>query len=279
MKSIFRILILNLLLAGGATTWAQDEPYGVRLSIESAQGPISFLIGETLQRDAATGTITMTGGVQVRRDPDLLLIADEVVAQTLAPAAQEGGSQRLLFDNLNQLESLQLNGQVFAKSGEVQIQAPSLKLNAADQTFAVSSGPVTIRQGTQYLQAQGGMRGDLKQRIFYGFGGVSALVNGTQITADKLQVTLPPQTAPADQNPQIIASGKVRFWGQGFELAVGRLHSSADGRYLYLSGGLTYVGDQGAFNAGSALIDLQTQEFTLDRSEDSPIRAQGFIGE
>lgn len=276
--TLLTLFALGLILPRAALP--DDSAYGVRLIVQSPDGPLSFLIGDSLERDASAGTLTMTGHVQVRREPDLLLDAQKVIATTYSTqnvdAAQSTGGLNL--NNISQLAKLQLVGQVFAKVGQVQIQGPDLSIDTQNQTIHAPAGPVTIRNGDQYLQAGGGLRGDLIARTFYGFGGVSALVNGTQVKAEKLQVTLPPEGA-TNQPPQIIASGDVRFWGQGFDLVVGRIQSSPDGTLLYLSGGLTYVGTQGSFTAGSGVINLQTQEFTLDRSTDSPIRAQGFLGE
>ena len=273
------IALVALLLPFTAQAQEQENPYGVRLTIESPDGPISFLIQDTLVRDAAAGTLTMSGHVQVRRDPDLLLDAQTVIATTLAAeAATTAAPGRLNLDNLSQIASLQLIGDVFAKVGAVQIQAPSLTLSTQDQSIDVPNGPVTVRNGQDYLQAGGGLRAELTTRTFYGFGGVTANLGGTQVSANKLQVTLPAPGA-SNQFPHILASGEVRFWGPDFDLAVGRIQSSDDGKFLYLSQGLTYVGQQGAFTAGSGVINMETQEFTLDRSTDSPIRAQSFIGD
>ena len=258
-------------------------------------------------RDTAANQLQMTGGVQVRQESQgLLLIADEIVAslrdedpqnQSQTTNQQQQTGQGL--NALSGLETLNLQGQVFATLGQTQMQTEALQINISNQSLFAPAGPKQVIFNGQTLNLSGDVRIDGRQGLLQAMGGVQFESAGIQFSGDRIQIrpgsmtgaTTDATTSPtANQNPQtpqdsqdpgmlpeILIEGNIRAQGPDFLLTAGRIETAPDGQTIHFSGGLTFSGDQGNLRAGRASFNIQSQDFILDQASDEPIEGLVFV--
>ena len=275
MQKLTQIVLASLII--GVSTLvpstAQDGSHGVQLTLRDAggQGDLIFLIGDGLRRDAATGAVRMTGGVQVQQGGDLLLLADEIQARLTDQATNQHN-----LDQVNQLDVLELKGQVFIRAGAIIAEGELVRVNLNAQRISLPIGPSRLKLDTQSLQILGTAKVDVGRGILQADGGVTLRQGDMWLEVERLQLRRAPD-APAGTPVEVLAEGGIRAQGPDFWFEAGRIESSADGRRLYMSGGVTFVGAAGSLNAGRMTYDLESQAFSMDRTSTAPIRGLGFI--
>ena len=271
-----RLLMILSFLAAFLTpgiAWTEDGSHGVTLTLrdQGPNGDVQFLIGEGLSNEADTGIIQMTGGVQVRQGQDVLLIADEIEAALTG----EGAAQNMLQD-VGQLASLQLGGQVFAQIGDTLVEAELVDVDLIAQRLHLPQGPSRLGFAGQVLSIGGQATVDAQRGILQADGGVTLTQGQIWLEVERIQLRRAPD-APDGTLIEVLADGGIRAQGPDFQFQAGRVESSADGNRLYLSGGVTFVGATGSLSAGRMIYHVSTGAFTLDRSSSAPIRGLGFL--
>ncbi len=244
---------------------AQDPAISLVLSDED--GDIRLHVGDSMTRDRTTGTTRLTGGVQIERDDGSFILADEATLQNAAGSLSGPSS--------NALDGAILQGRVYMYGAEgVEVQAESLVLQDNLSRFEVVGTPVLVAFDGQRLQAEGGMRGDLDARVFYGFGGATFVLNEGRIFGEQVQVTLPEEDTG---RVRLLAAGNIEFVGETTRATCEQIISSPDGEQLVLRGGVEIRGPDGTFKSGAATFDLTNDTFALEPDAAIPTQALEFF--
>ncbi len=252
MRLIHRILFLALALLAGPGA-AQGQ--ALTLELESADGPITLTVGSRLSRDSATDTLVFEGGVQLLREPDLLIIADQA---SLDLEGNSGGIGTLGGN----FDALRLSGQIYARLSDTEIQGDEILVSQSSESFLATGSPLIFQAGEQRLQTSGQIEGVLSTRTFTATGGVTAEVEGALVQAETIEITLP-EAGDIEAIPAIKASGAVYLRVEEAEVWAGQIRSDETGTWFYFSGGVTVISPDSQIRAETAWFNRQTQAFSL----------------
>lgn len=233
---------------------AQDTPALV-LDIESPEGLITLSVGGQVNRDGADQKLTLGGGVQLQRTPDLLIIADE--AMVSSTASENANTLASRFD------SLTLRGQVYARLNDAELQGDELTISQSNRIIQATGSPLTLQVAGQSIQTDGELQADLDARTFVANGGALAQVDGASIRADQLSLTIPTTDQP-DLAPALNASGNVYLQVQEAEIRAGQIRSDEAGTWFFFSGGVQVTSPTSQLSADSAWFNRQTQAFAFN---------------
>ena len=252
-----------------ALGWAQAP--AITLTLDSEAGLVEVRIGGSVQRDPADGRVYLSGGVEIHQPSGDLISADQVIFIPLEDHAS--GTDTPLRD-MRRVASIQAQGQIYVRQGQVDLHAQSLQLSQDFQRFSLLGQPVSMQDGTYALQADQGMVGDLEQGLFYGFGGAEFASETGLVRGDQIQIILPER---AGGYPRILARGTLRLESDGVVLQADQLATDETGTLIQLSGQVRLQGPNGQIEAGSVLYNRDSQEFSLESGAADTITSQEFF--
>ena len=257
VRPILVIFVLVLICLGLRSAALAQDPV-ITLEIDSPEGPITLGVGSRISRDGESQDLILEGGVQLRRDPDLLIVADKATVAVLP--TQEGEPQASGFD------TLRLQGQIYAQIDDAEVQADQLTLSRSSYMFLASGDPLILHVAGQALQSDGEMRGDLNARTFIATGGTIAEFYGAKVQAgEMISLTIPPVDQP-EVAPTLAAIGSVYLWVEEAEIRAEQIRSDETGTWVYFRGGVEATGPEGRLSADSAWFNLKTRDFALNRA-------------